>query len=131
MGLSRWFRRLSEDESIRRLEDAGKWGLEVPGVVPIVRALPRQNVKLAGVVVGLRIRPQQGVPAIEATLDDGTGVCTAVWLGRRSIKGLTLGRRMVIQGRLAEKDGDVSIMNPSFEFADQKLIEDRRLRRPD
>lgn len=125
MGLSRWFRGLREDQSVQRAADAGRWGLAIPGVVPIVRATPRELVKVAGVVTRLRVRPQRGVPAIEATIDDGTGICTATWLGRRSIKGLTLGRRMVIGGRLADKDGDLQIMNPTYEFADQRLIEER------
>ncbi|MGH2830197.1 MAG: OB-fold nucleic acid binding domain-containing protein, partial [Actinomycetota bacterium] len=130
VGLSRWFRRLREDETSRRASDAGRWGLEIPGVVPISTADPRTLVKVAGVVDRLRVRPQKGVPAIEATIDDGSGTCTAVWLGRRSIKGLTLGRRMVIEGRLAEREGDLQIMNPTYEFADQRTIEER-LRRKD
>ncbi len=127
--LNRLFGRLSVDEGGLRVAEVGRWAREIPGVTPIGETQPRSVVKVAGVVGRLRIRPQKGVPAIEATLDDGTGTCTAVWLGRRSIKGLTLGRRMVLNGRLAEKDGDLQIMNPMYEFADQRTIEERLKRK--
>lgn len=125
------FRRLAEDAESMRVAEVGRWAQEIPGVVPIGEAEPRAEVKVAGVVDRLRVRPQKGVPAIEAVLADGTGMCTAVWLGRRSIKGLELGRRMVIEGRLAVKDGDRQIMNPSYEFADQRMIEERMRRKRD
>lgn len=122
---SKMFRGLSADEGELRIAEAGRWAAETPGVTPIGHAVTRQVVKVGGVVERLRIRPQKGVPAIEAMLSDGTGTCTAVWLGRRSIKGLTLGRRMLIEGRLAERDGERAIMNPAFEFADHRQIEAR------
>lgn len=132
MGIfGKFFKRLSEDADVRRVAEVGRWALEIPGVVPIGQAAPRDMVKVAGVVDRLRVRPQKGVPAIEAVLVDGTGMCTAVWLGRRSIKGLELGRRMVIEGRLAVKDGDLQIMNPTYEFADQRTIEERMRRKKD
>ena len=124
-------RRLSEDADVRRVAEVGRWALEIEGVIPIGQAEPRAMVKVAGVVERLRVRPQMGVPAIEAVLADGTGTCTAVWMGRRSIKGLELGRRMVIDGRLAVKDGDLQIMNPTYEFADQRVIEERMRRKKD
>lgn len=130
MGIfGKFFKRLSEDADVRRFEEVGRWANEIAGVVPIGVAEPRALVKVAGVVERLRVRPQKGVPAIEAVLVDGTGTCTAVWMGRRSIKGLELGRRMVIEGRLAQKDGDLQIMNPTYEFADQRLIEERMRRK--
>ena len=95
-----------------------EWCKKVAGATPINQAEPRQVATIAGEVERLRIRPEHGVRAIEATLADGSGSITAVWLGRRSIKGLALGRRMVIGGRLAEKDGQRAIMNPTYEFAD-------------
>lgn len=118
------FKGLTVDESERRVAEVGRWAREIPGVISIGSVTARDVVKVAGVVERLRLRPQRGVPAIEATLNDGTGVCTAVWMGRRSMRGLTLGRRMVIEGRLASKDGDYQIMNPTFEFADQRHIEE-------
>ncbi|HVL89438.1 MAG TPA: OB-fold nucleic acid binding domain-containing protein [Actinomycetota bacterium] len=132
MGIfERFFRRLAVDAESIRVAEVGRWAQEIPGVVSIGEAEPRAEVKVAGVVERLRVRPQKGVPAIEAVLVDGTGMCTAVWLGRRSIKGLELGRRMVIEGRLAVKDGDRQIMNPTFEFADQRVIEERMKRKKD
>ncbi|MHB8513050.1 MAG: OB-fold nucleic acid binding domain-containing protein [Actinomycetota bacterium] len=83
---------------------------------PISKIAARDLVTVAGKVERLRIRPQKGAPAIEATIADGTGRCTAVWMGRRSIKGLTLGSRMIIEGRVALKDNCYQILNPTFEL---------------
>lgn len=120
---------MSQDEGVRRVAEVQVWTRDVPGVKMIGSVTARDVVKVAGIVDRLRIRPQNGVPAIEATIVDGTGICTAVWLGRRSIKGLTLGRRIVLEGRLAQKDGEYQIMNPAFEFADQRLIEELKRRK--
>jgi hypothetical protein len=38
-------------------------------------------------------------------------------MGRRSIPGLTLGTRIVVEGVMAEKRGGLKMVNPTFEFA--------------
>ncbi len=73
--------------------------------------------KVAGVVRRITIRPVEGLEALEAVLWDGTGEITAVWLGRRSIPGLVLGSRIVIDGVLGIERGRPKIVNPMFEFA--------------
>jgi hypothetical protein len=40
-----------------------------------------------------------------------------VWMGRRSIPGLGLGTRVVVEGMLAEHRGERRLVNPSFEFS--------------
>ena len=62
------------------------------------------------------LRPRGGVPALEAELDDGSGVITVVWLGRRRITGVDPGRSVTVAGCIG-RQGDVPIMfNPRYEL---------------
>ena len=117
--MARFFKRLRQDESERRAESIRAWASQVPGTTPIAEAKTRDVARVAGVVEGLRVRPREGVPAIEAVIQDGTGQVTAVWLGRRQISGLTLGARVVVEGRLAGDQMRMQMMNPKTEFAPQ------------
>ena len=47
--------------------------------------------RLSGTLRTVTLRPRGGVPALEAELDDGTGVIIVVWLGRRRIAGIGAG----------------------------------------
>ena len=73
--------------------------------------------KVAGVVRRIAIRPVEGFEALEALIYDGTGEVNAVWLGRRSIPGLVLGSRLVIEGVLGRERAELRMVNPTFEFA--------------
>lgn len=113
----RLFKRLSQDEEQLRSDAIRSWAAAVEGVIPIDRAEPRSVARIAGVVENVRVRPREGVPAFEAVVSDGTGTVTAVWLGRRSIPGLGLGSRLVLEGRLGGQRGQMQVVNPSFDFA--------------
>jgi RecG-like helicase len=118
--VKKFFKRFVQDESERRAENIRIWASSVPGTTPIVEAKTRDVARVAGVVEGLRVRPREGVPAIEAVIGDGTGQVTAVWLGRRQISGLTLGARVVVEGRLGGDQLRLQMMNPKTEFAPQE-----------
>jgi RecG-like helicase len=93
----------------------------LPGVTLIETAEPRSVAKLAGVVETVRVRPRDGVQSFEAVLSDGTGSATAVWLGRRSIPGLTIGSKILVEGRVGGTPGKLLVMNPTYELAPQEL----------
>lgn len=116
-----WFRRMfkgvSYDADEQRAEQIRSWAQSVPNVIPIASAEPRSVARIAGVVEALRVRPREGVQAIEAVLTDGSGTVTAVWLGRRNVPGLSLGSRLIIEGRLGGERARLHVMNPQFEFA--------------
>jgi hypothetical protein len=77
----------------------------------------RVPVRVAGEVRSIRIVPRAGADALEATISDGHGVLTAVFLGRRKILGVSPGRRVFLQG-VVTKDGAQRVMyNPLYEFA--------------
>ncbi|MBI4730293.1 MAG: OB-fold nucleic acid binding domain-containing protein [Acidobacteria bacterium] len=115
--LRRVFGRLGEDESERRAAAIRQWAGSLPGVTPIATAAPRTVARVAGVVETIRVLPREGVPAIEAVVGDGTGSVTAIWLGRRSLPGLTLGTRIVLEGRLGGDPRALQIMNPHYDFS--------------
>ena len=113
----RFFRRMAESDEQRYAEEIAAWAAKVPGAVRIRDAQPRSKVKLAGVVRRITVRPIEGSESLEALLDDGTGEVRVVWMGRRSIKGLNLGTRLIVDGLLAEHQSERRLVNPTFEFA--------------
>jgi hypothetical protein len=111
------FGRLAQDEGERRAATIKEWAAAQPGVTLVCDAKPRTMARIAGVVEGMRVRPREGVPAVEAVVTDGSGSVTAVWLGRRTLPGLMLGIRLVLEGRLGGDPQNLQLMNPRYEFA--------------
>src|SRR5262245_24750110 len=113
----RFFRRMAESDEQRYAEEILAWAQKVPGSVRIAEALPRSRVKIAGVVRRITVRPVEGHESLEAILFDGTGEVTVMWMGRRTIRGLSLGTRLIVEGLLAEQRSERRLVNPTFEFA--------------
>ncbi|MFM7718889.1 MAG: OB-fold nucleic acid binding domain-containing protein [Actinomycetota bacterium] len=115
--IARAFRRVREPDEVRLAEEVRDWAAEIPGSVRIGDAPVREQVKLAGVVRRITIRPEGDHESLEALISDGTGEITVVWMGRRSIPGLTLGTHVVVEGLVAEQRNERRIVNPRFEFS--------------
>jgi RecG-like helicase len=113
----RFFRRMAESDEQRYAEEILAWARNVPASVRIAEAQPRSRVKIAGVVRRITVRPLEGNESLEAILFDGTGEVTVVWMGRRAIRGLSLGTRLIVEGLLAEQRSERRLVNPTFEFA--------------
>ena len=77
-------------------------------------AAPRQRVKLCGVIRGVTLRPVGGVPALEAELYDGSGTLSIIWLGRRRIAGIDPGVHLVVEGRIGDQHGHLTMFNPAY-----------------
>ena len=74
-------------------------------------------VKVHGAIRALRVRPNKSVPMVEAELWDGSGFVTLIWLGRRSIQGITPGRAVIAQGRLSRGPAEQpTLFNPRYEL---------------
>jgi hypothetical protein len=86
------------------------------GCVPIADSPDRERVKLRGALRTVTLRPRAGVPALEAELNDGSGVITVVWLGRRRIAGIEPGRAIEVEGRIGAHDGVRVMYNPRYEL---------------
>jgi RecG-like helicase len=114
--LNRIFGRLAESDEERLAEEIRSWAETIPDSVRIKDAPLRTPTKLAGVVRRITVFPVEGQESLEAILSDGTGDATIVFMGRRGIRGLTLGRRLVVEGMLGVQDGRPRMVNPRFEF---------------
>lgn len=62
----------------------------------------------------MRARPTEGVPSLAVSIADDTGSAIAVWTGRRAIGGITLGRRLRIEGVGAKVGERLEFTNPAY-----------------
>ncbi len=108
---------MNQTDEERLAEEVRSWAETIPGTVRIADAPVRTRSKLAGIVRRITILPVEGLEALEIVLWDGTGEITAVWLGRRSIAGLALGSRLIVEGVIGVERSERRIVNPTFEFA--------------
>lgn len=116
-GFRRFLHRMAESDEQRMAAEIQAWASAIPGAVPIAETPTRTPVKLAGVVKRITVHPEHGLEALEALLTDGTGEMSVLWMGRRSIAGLTLGTRVIVQGVVGEQRQGRRMVNPSFEFS--------------
>ena len=115
--IRRFLRRMAESDEQRYAEEIEAWASNVPGSVRIRDAESRARVKVAGVVRRITVRPLEGHESLEALLYDGTGEIRLIWMGRRTIHGLNLGTRLVVEGVVGEQRNERRMVNPTFEFA--------------
>ncbi|MEY2445069.1 MAG: hypothetical protein QOC57_1420 [Ilumatobacteraceae bacterium] len=81
---------------------------------PIAEVAPRQRVRVVGQVIRMTARPTSGEPALAVSISDSTGTVTAVWTGRREIGGITLGRRLAIDGVPVMRGGHLEFTNAGY-----------------
>lgn len=86
------------------------------GACSCARAEPGERATVAGRLRSVVYTPSEHVPSLSAELYDGSGSVQLVWLGRRRIPGIEPGRRLKVQGRIAERDGERTIFNPWYEL---------------
>jgi hypothetical protein len=86
------------------------------GGTPILRCTVGQQVCVSGTLRAVTLRPQGGVPSLEADLYDGSAKLKLVWLGRRKVGGVEPGRTIVARGRLTDQRGVLTLYNPSYEL---------------
>jgi hypothetical protein len=104
--------RSTEESDREKLRDY----CEALGNTPIDELAMRTPSRFAGEVTSLRIVPRAGAPAIEVTMTDGHGSAVAVFLGRARLRGMTPGRRMVVEGVPIREGGEVVVYNPTYEL---------------
>ena len=88
--------------------------VSVPGCVPISEARWREHVRIAGRVRSIRVGAQNDAPTLELVLDDGTGAISVVFLGRRSIAGITIDTRLMIEGTVGIHKTRMAVLNPTY-----------------
>jgi hypothetical protein len=115
--VSKVLEKLARSPEETRAEACNHWARSVPGTTPIARVQPRDRCRVAGLIRNIRIDPQEGTGAVEATIFDGTGEMVAKWLGRKTLSGLRLGEGLVLEGIVGVGDDDrLVVLNPEYEL---------------
>ncbi len=87
---------------------------QTQGCTPINDCAEGAIVTVSGPLRSVVMDPANGVPAVEATLYDGSGEVTVKWMGRRRIAGIEPGRKVSVTGRLTVIDDLPVIFNPRY-----------------
>lgn len=74
----------------------------------------RQKVEVIGEVSRMRVVPRAGCPSLEIVVSDGSGEATAVFHGRRRIKGIGPGQAIALSGVARQSNGRVVFLNPAY-----------------
>ncbi|WP_228551520.1 OB-fold nucleic acid binding domain-containing protein [Mumia zhuanghuii] len=99
-----------DDAALRR-------GAETAGCRPVRDQHVGEVVTVHGELRAVTLRPRSEARALEATLYDGSGTITLVWLGRSRVAGIEAGRALTVTGRLGLRDDDRVIFNPRYELS--------------
>jgi hypothetical protein len=97
VGIRKFAEKFTKPVDEQDREQLVSWCTERGGA-PLNGLALRQPVRIAGEIRSVRIVPRAGAASLEATVQDGRGTVTAVFLGRRKIAGLSPGRRVVLEG---------------------------------
>lgn len=86
------------------------------GTVPIAELTPRHRACVSGVLRAVTYRPATHKPMLMGQLYDGTGSVDLVWVGRRSIAGITPGVHLRAEGMVSAGRTRHLIYNPHYEL---------------
>jgi len=76
----------------------------------------RQRVDLTGRVKSMQVQPWSGIATLVVNLADERGQIQVVFLGRRDLPGLVVGRKLRVQGMVGQHRGQLALLNPTYEF---------------
>jgi hypothetical protein len=85
-------------------------------IVPIGDVRWRTRARIRGRIRSLRVQPWANVATLECVVVDETGGLLLVFLGRRRVAGVELGRSIVAEGMVGNQRGYLAIMNPEIEL---------------
>jgi len=74
------------------------------------------QVRVCGTIRSVTLRPRANAPTLEAEIFDGSGHLTLVWLGRRRLSGVEVGRTIQASGRITCPHGEPMIYNPDYDL---------------
>jgi amino acid transporter len=85
-----------------------------PGCTPLDQVPTRTPVTVIGRVHAVRVQPWGGAPSLEATIKDGTGSLTLVFLGRREVGGIGPGTVLTAEGVVGTHHNRPAMLNPTY-----------------
>jgi len=115
MGLKRIVRGLTASaDDLDRQRLTGRFGELDLGQAALGECPLRRPVRVTGEVAGMRVVPRAGTTSLEVSVEDGTGEATAIFSGRRRIRGLDPGRGVVLEGVARRERGRIVLLNPAY-----------------
>ena len=104
------------------MNDAGDVALSSNGaslpVTPIGDVRWRTHARIKGKIRSMRVQPWADVASLECVVVDQSGGVLLVFLGRRKVAGIELGRALVAEGMVGQSRGYLAILNPDIELLD-------------
>jgi hypothetical protein len=85
-------------------------------IVPIGSVRWRQPARVQGRIRSMRVQPWANVASLECVIVDDTGGLVVVFLGRRHVAGLDLGRFLIADGVVGSHRGYLAMLNPEIEL---------------
>ena len=80
----------------------------------------RQHARVRGRIRSMRVQPWANVASLECVVVDDTGGLVIVFLGRRQVAGLELGRWLYAEGVVGNHRGYLAMLNPEIDL----IVED-------
>jgi amino acid transporter len=85
-------------------------------MIPIGKITWRKRAHVEGRVTSIKAAATGASPVVSVEIWDETGGVTLQFLGRREITGLEVGSQMRAEGMVGEDNGNLIILNPSYEI---------------
>jgi hypothetical protein len=85
-------------------------------LIPIGKITWRKRAHVEGRVTSIKAAASGASPVVSVEIWDETGGVTLQFLGRREISGLEVGSQMRAEGMVGEDNGNLIILNPSYEI---------------
>jgi hypothetical protein len=85
-------------------------------ITPIGNITWRKRAQVQGRVSSIKSAPADSSPLVEVEVWDESGGVTLHFLGRREISGLNVGSQLKAEGMVGENNGQLVILNPSYEI---------------
>jgi RecG-like helicase len=85
-------------------------------ILPIGSITWRKRAQVQGRVNSIKSAPSNASPSVEVEVWDESGGVTLQFLGRREITGLEVGAQLRAEGMVGENNGQLIILNPSYEI---------------
>jgi hypothetical protein len=85
-------------------------------ITPIGNITWRKRAHVQGRVNSIKSAPSGSSPLVEVEMWDESGGVTLQFLGRREVAGLEVGSQLKAEGMVGENNGQLIILNPSYEI---------------
>lgn len=113
MTIRGWWRQLTKTNAELDAESIKAEALRA-GANTVEEIRSGESVRVRGVIKSVSLIPEGATPVFEADIFDGSGTLVVRWMGRRSIRGVTPGKSIELEGRVTEIGGRRTVCNPEY-----------------